>query len=444
VSVFYLVVKNVRRATGRSVIGAAAYCARAQLLGGSEKSEYDFSWAPGHVHSELFLNRGAPGAWEDRSALWNEVEAVKEAPDETVALEVEAVIPDVVLEKDGVSAARELVVSELIPWGWSVDLNVHRAVAADGEERLFAYALLPLKWSSYEGWGRDRTHWRVGPRIIKEWRLSWARLVNAHLMKAKSLEKIGTKVGETRGRGFDVDLPVGVSAGTVYEQKWRHGERLLAEPELLLQRLTQEKRTFEWRELVTSVRDLTASEEQYSEALFRVQSLPRVVKLGVNEKGEELFSVRGEACPTDRRKGESELIRENRTDDEYAYSMHMKGRSYTALKVAVAGWASEGLRVRGIGLTFERAKKFEKASGIVTVAVHGILGRWKKKQDRLESNDVLVVNEIRALSDAQKNWILKAVRRQKAKLVVMLDEEFVVIEGTTIGLDQRQTAAMGW
>ena len=184
-SVFYLVVKNVRRAAGRSVIGAAAYCARAQLLGGSEKSEYDFSSASGHVHSELFLSQGTPRAWEDRPVLWNEVEAVKEASDETVALEVETVIPDEVSDKDGVSAARELVVSEFLPWGWSVDLNVHRAVAADGKERLFAYALLPLKWSSYEGLGRDRDHWRVGPRIIKEWRLSWARLVNAHLMKAK-------------------------------------------------------------------------------------------------------------------------------------------------------------------------------------------------------------------------------------------------------------------
>ena len=211
-----------------------------------------------------------------------------------------------------------------------------------------------------------------------------------------------------------------------------------------MQRLTREKPTFAWDELASSVRELTASEEQYSEALFRVQSLPKIVKLGVNEKGEELFSVRGEACSTDRRKVETESIRGDRRDDDYAYSLLMKGRSYAALKVAVEGWASEGLRVRGVGLTFERAKKFEKASSVVTVAVHGILGRWKKKKDLLEGRDVLVVNEMSKLSDAQKNWILKAVRRQKVKLVVMVDEEFVVIEGTTVGLDQRQTAAMGW
>ena len=100
--------------------------------------------------------------------------------------------------------------------------------------------------------------------------------------------------------------------------------------------------------------------------------------------------------------------------------------------------------MRAVGLTFERAKMFEKTSGVETVAVHGILGRWKKKKDLLESRDVLVVNEMRRLSEAQKNWILKAVRRKKAKLVVMLAEDFVSIEGTAVGLDQRQMVAMGW
>ena len=213
---------------------------------------------------------------------------------------------------------------------------------------------------------------------------------------------------------------------------------------MLLQRLTREKPTFALDELVTSVRELTASEHQYSEALFRVQSLPTIVKLGVNEKGEELFSVRGETCANDQRKVAPHSIRLDREDEGEAFARLMKGRSYASLKAAVASWESEGLRTRGIGLTFERAKKFEKTTGVCTVAVHGILGRWKKKVDLLESRDVLVVNEMHELSDAQKNWILKAVRRRKAKLVVMVEEEFVVIDGTVVGLDQRQTAAMGW
>lgn len=441
-SVFYLVIKNIKRGGGRSAIGAAAYCARSRLCRACDGQEYDFSEAGGLVHSEVILGPGAPRFWEDRYVLWNEVESFYSGSTETMALEIEAVVPDGLTDEDGVNAAREFAVVQFFPWGRLIDLNVHRALAADGVERLFVYALLPMKWSNRYGWGRDRERWWLGPNIITEWRLTWARLVNERLMKVGFTTRIGPKVGETRGRGFDGQLPAGVSDSTVSEQRWRHGERLLAEPGLLLQCLTKDQPTFTSGELVTSVREFTASEQQYAEALFRVQSLPTIVKHGVDEKGEEVFSIRGESCAT--RKVAAQPIRLNREDADEAFARSMKARSYAALKAAVASWESEGLRVRGIGLTFERAKKFEKASGVFTVAVHGILGRWKKKEDLLESRDVLVVNEIRELSDAQKNWILKAVRRQKSKLVVMVDEEFVVIDGTTVGLHQHQTAAMGW
>jgi hypothetical protein len=114
------------------------------------------------------------------------------------------------------------------------------------------------------------------------------------------------------------------------------------------------------------------------------------------------------------------------------------------VRAAAGEWEKEGLRVRGIGLTYDLAKRFEKATGIPTSGVHGILGRWKKKKDLLEPSDVLVVNDIAQLSDRQKEWMLKAVRREKAKMVVVADREFILIDGKEVGLDERQSAALGW
>jgi predicted nucleotidyltransferase len=48
------------------------------------------------------------------------------------------------------------------------------------------------------------------------------------------------------------------------------------------------------------------------------------------------------------------------------------------------------------------------------------------------------------LSDAQKEWLLKAVRRERAKMVLVSGAEFVLIDGEETGLDARQTAAMAW
>jgi len=44
----------------------------------------------------------------------------------------------------------------------------------------------------------------------------------------------------------------------------------------------------------------------------------------------------------------------------------------------------------------------------------------------------------------QKQWMLKAVRREKAKMAVVLDHEFILIDGKEVGLDERQSAALGW
>ncbi|MEK8121599.1 AAA family ATPase [Methylocystis sp. IM4] len=101
---------------------------------------------------------------------------------------------------------------------------------------------------------------------------------------------------------------------------------------------------------------------------------------------------------------------------------------------AMSLWEKAGLKVRGVGQTYETAKAFEKKTGIKSVGVHGLLGRWKKKQDLLLVNDVLVVNDAAQLSERQKEWMLRATRAAKARLVLVDGEGMVEIEGGAIGL----------
>ena len=439
-TVYSLTIGNVNRAQGRSVVGAAAYGARSCLYDERSCGKYDFSGAVGLVHSELVFPEEMRTRWEDRAEFWNGVEAIEQGDKSVLAREVEGILPEGLSDEASVAAAREFVVGAFLAWRRPADLNVHRAQAADGQERHFVYVLSPLRWDERE----DReggVPW-VTSHLLDGWRKRWAGLVNCRLLAEGRVDRIGTGLGETWGRGLE--LIKSVTEGSEHELRWRNGARVLAEPGLVLAHLTRDRHTFTLGELIACVQEFTVGEKQSAEALYRVQSLPTIVKLGVNEKGEELFSVRGEACLKDRGKVGRESNREDRTDDDYAYSLLMKGRAYVGLRSAVTVWESEGLRVRGVGLTFERAKMFEKASGVGTVGVHGILGRWKKKKDLLEGRDVLVVNEMSKLSEAQKNWILKAVRREKAKLVVMMGEEFIVIDGRAVGLDERQTGAMGW
>ena len=92
--------------------------------------------------------------------------------------------------------------------------------------------------------------------------------------------------------------------------------------------------------------------------------------------------------------------------------------------------------------TYETAKAFEKKSGIKSVGVHGLLGRWKKKQDRLASMDVLVVNDAQGLSPRQKEWMLRATRAARSKLALVDGPRLLEIDGGATGLSPEEMAVM--
>jgi hypothetical protein len=202
----------------------------------------------------------------------------------------------------------------------------------------------------------------------------------------------------------------------------------------VLAALTRERPSFTRQELERFVEANTVGAEQFATALARVESSVEIVRLSNGANGEELFSRRPvggiaalrESChgvPPGEPEGEKPSV--------------------VSLRDAAAAWEAGGLNVRGVGLTYEKAKAFEKTWGIKSVAVHGLLGRWMKRQDQLEPNDVLVVNDVKRLSQKQKDWMLAAARAVKAKLVLVDETGFTTIEGEDVGMNAAQLAAFG-
>lgn len=218
------------------------------------------------------------------------------------------------------------------------------------------------------------------------------------------------------------------------EIAWRNGERLLAEPGLALDALTESAASFTRSDMAFLVRRNTAGDEQYEKVLARIESSVDLVRL----PGDDRFSARS-------------LMRRGvmaGCDVQVGEGRGAAGDpgSRRTLGEALALWHAAGLRVRGVGLTYEAAKAFEKKTGIESVGVHGLLGRWRKKQDRLASSDVLVVNDAAQLSLVQKEWMLKAARAVGARLAFVDGARIVEIDGGAIGLDQsnwRFLAARG-
>jgi hypothetical protein len=416
------------------VVGAAAYCSGSKLQDTRIGRDFDCKGKVGLVHSEILLPEGAPQRWLDRGVFWNEVEMVEGRKDAQLAREVELVVPGTLSLDDGVSLVREFMLQQFVARGMVVDLNVHRAIGADGRVKSYGHALCSLREIVEAGFGKKQREWN-SREILVGWRKRWAALANQYLLEAGQRELIDARAGAESGRALDL-RPAGATCRGAEDAEiaWRNGERIIADPGLVLAALTRERPSFTRQELERFVRANTVGAEQFATGLVRVESSVEIVRLGNGATGEEIFSRRpvgSLAAPRESCHG----FPPGEPDGEKA--------GVVSLREAAAVWEAAGLKVRGVGLTYEKAKGFEKTWGIKSVAVHGLLGRWMKRQDQLEPNDVLVVNDVKRLSQKQKDWMLAAARAVKAKLVLVDETGFTTIEGEDVGMNAAQLAAFG-
>lgn len=428
--IFPLNVRTVTRSAGRRAIAAAAYCSRAKLWDVGLRREVDFSAVPGLEHSEILLPSGAPGRWADRATLWNEVEAIETRENAQLAMEIEALVPGEIDSEGVVELARQFIGAEFP--GKAIDLNIHFTAGADGRRGFYMHALLPMREIGQQGFGMKPDRWH-GPTLLARWRKFWVQLLNERALEAGSGLLVRAGADAARGRCLDALFEESGADRSIenIEIAWRNGERLLAEPGLALAALTRRSVTFTRSEMSAFARHNTVGDDQYGKVLARIESSVDLVRLPEGDR----FSARSVITRDVAARREVEVAEARGAASDF--------ESRWTLGEALALWEAAGLRVRGVGQTYEAAKAFEKKTGIKSVGVHGLLGRWHKNQDRLSPNDVLVVNDATQLSLRQKEWMLKAARAAAAHLTFLDGDGLVEIDGRAIGLDAEQLVVFG-
>ena len=88
-AIYHFSAKVVSRANGSSAVASAAYRSASELHDDRLGRDHDFSNKAGVIHSEVMLPQGAPERLNDRTVLWNEVEAGEKRGDAQLAREIE-------------------------------------------------------------------------------------------------------------------------------------------------------------------------------------------------------------------------------------------------------------------------------------------------------------------------------------------------------------------
>lgn len=470
-AIYHFSAKVISRANGSSAVASAAYRSASELHDDRLGRDHDFSNKAAVIHSEVMLPEGAPERLNDRSTLWNEVEAGEKRKDAQLAREVEFSIPREMNEKQGVALARDFVKKQFVDRGMVADLNVHWDKAKDGSPKPHAHVMLAMRDVGPEGFGKKNRDWNSA-ELLKDWREAWAAHVNERMAELGLEGRIDHRSYEAQGIELEPQHKIGPAAsrrpgqGLEAERIEDHtriardnGERIIANPNVALDAITRQQATFTTRDLAVFAFRHSDGKEQFDQVMSAVRASPELVALGRDGRDQERFTNRdmiavearleraGDELAGRTGHGVADRQRDAAIGAASAKGLvlsgeqrdafdHITGREGLASVVGYAGsgksamlgvareaWEREGYTVRGAALSGIAAENLEGGSGIQSRTIASLEHAWGQGREQLGPRDVLVVDEAGMIGSRQMERVLSQARDAGAKVVMVGDPE---------------------
>ncbi|RVP16051.1 Ti-type conjugative transfer relaxase TraA, partial [Sinorhizobium meliloti] len=512
-AIMFVRAQVIGRGAGRSIVSAAAYRHRTRMI--DEQAGTSFSYRGGAselVHEELALPDDIP-AWlkaaidgqsvaKASEALWNAVEAHETRADAQLARELIIALPEELTRAENIALVREFVRDNLTSKGMVADWVYHDK---DGNPHIHLMtALRPL---TEEGFGPkkvpvvgeggeplrvvtpDRPNgkivyklWAGDKETIKAWKIAWAETANRHLALAGHEIRLDGRSYAEQGLDGIAQKHLGPEKAALARKgiamyfapadlarRQEMADRLLAEPELLLKQLGNERSTFDERDIARALHRYVDDPVDFANIRARLMASDELVLLKPQQVDAETGKAKQPAVFTtremlrleyamarsaevlSRRKGfgvsnaraaaavrsietadtekpfrldpeQVDAVRHVTRDNAIAAVVGLAGAGKsTLLAAARVAWEGEGRRVIGAALAGKAAEGLEDSSGIRSRTLASWELAWESGREQLNRGDVLVIDEAGMVSSQQMARILKAVEDAGAKAVLVGD-----------------------
>jgi len=475
-AIYHLHVKVIGRKAGSSAVASAAYRSASRMRDERIDRVQDFSAKRCVVHSEVMLPDGAPEHLSDRERLWNDVEAFEVRKDAQLAREVEFAIPSEMTQAQGIELARDFAQAEFVDQGMIADLNVHWDIGEDGMPKPHAHVMLTMRSVNEDGFGPKVRDWNR-TEMVERWRERWAEHVNERLAELdidaridhRSLEaqgigleaqsQIGAPAQRIEGEGIDANANVADRAEMHREIARNNGDRIIADPSIALDAITQQQSTFTRRDMAMFAHRHSDGIDQFNEVMGAMCNAPDLVELGKDGRGEDRFTTRDMIEAEQRLHRAAEMMAERERhevsdrDREAALAraeqrgLVLSGEQADALAhvtdgrdlgivvgyagtgksamlgVAREAWEAEGYEVRGVALSGIAAENLESGSGIASRTIASMEHGWGQGRDMLTARDVLVIDEAGMVGTRQLESVLSHAAEAGAKVVLVGDPQ---------------------
>ena len=468
-AIYHLHVKVIGRKSGSSAVASAAYRSATRLRDERLDRSHDFSAKRGVVHSEVLLPKNAPEAWSDRERLWNDVEAFEIRKDAQLAREVEFALPREMTEAQGIELARDFVHSEFVDRGMIADLNVHRDIGEHGLSKPHAHVMLTMRSVNEDGFGPKVRDWNR-TEMVERWRQCWAELANERLAELDIDARIDHRSLEAQGIALEPQNQIGAPAqriegegieadrAEIHREIARgNGARIIANPSLALDVITQQQSTFTRRDMAKFAHRHSDGIDQFNEVMDAMRNAPDLVELGMDTRGDNRFTTRQMIEAERRLHRATELMAErerHEVNDRHRQAalahaeqrgLVLSGEQADALAhvtdgrdlsivvgyagtgksamlgVARGAWKAAGYEVRGVALSGIAAENLESGSGIASRTIAGMEHGWGQGRDLLTARDILVIDEAGMVGTRQLERVLSHAAEVGAKVVLVGD-----------------------
>ena len=168
---YHLSVKTIKRSAGRSATAAAAYRVGERIECQREGRVHDYTRKQGIKETFILTPKDAPDWAQDRSKLWNEVEASETRRNSVTAREWELALPSEISDEDRSQITRDFAQELVSRYGVAVDVAIHEP-HREGEQRNHHAHVLQL-----------------GPEV-DQMRQLWAELQNRALERTGVDERV--------------------------------------------------------------------------------------------------------------------------------------------------------------------------------------------------------------------------------------------------------------
>jgi Ti-type conjugative transfer relaxase TraA len=469
-AIYHLHVKVIGRKAGSSAVASAAYRSATRLRDERIDRVPDFSAKRDVVHSEVMLPDNAPEQWSDRERLWNDVEAFEVRKDAQLAREVEFAIPRELTQTQGIALARDFAQAEFVDRGMVADLNLHWNLGEDGSSKPHAHVMLTMRSVDENGFGPKVRDWNR-TEMVERWRERWAEFANERLAELDIDVRIDHRSLEAQGIALEPQTQIGAPVQRIEgegieatdraamhrEIARNNGERIIADPSLALDAITQQQSTFTRRDMAKFAHRHSDGIEQFNAVVDAIRDAPSLIELGKDGRDEDRFTTR-EMIETEQRLHraadlmvERERHAERDADRDMALARaemrglvlsgeqtdalaHVTGARDLSVVVGYAGtgksamlgvardaWEAAGYGVRGTALSGIAAESLQSGSGIASRTLASLEFGWGQGRGMLTSRDVLVIDEAGMVGTRQMERVLSHAAEAGAKVVLVGD-----------------------